>query len=160
MVLHALGDAFAHSFLDERIYEAPDVYVPSPTYGQVVTYPYPLGHAFQGTTPDQISARPDLFADYAVNAMWGLNGGGAGGENAFYLFPMMDAAKQLSGNSDVSVWQMRSLAQKYGYDRSFNPSANEMFTPGTTVQRGGEDLRIPTISEVQKLIDKIKCGCQ
>jgi hypothetical protein len=60
---HALGDAYAHTWVDDT--------------GQRHAYGYPLGHGLDficGVKPDHISQHPELYLDYCRALFWALCG--------------------------------------------------------------------------------------
>ncbi len=61
--VHAFGDSYAHTFLDEA--------------GQRSAYGYPMGHGLDFlfcVKPDHISKHPDLYMDYCAALFWALCG--------------------------------------------------------------------------------------
>lgn len=135
-VAHALGDAFAHTEGD-----GPD----ATAYGG--DYPFgPLGHFFDGSTPDVPSGRPELFRNY----LGVLNQGLGGKMNAGQLAAMTRLLTRKFESDKDRFNAAREMAQGLGYSESFDPSVSESL-----------DRNLPMIDRnaVEKLFGKIEQAC-
>jgi len=65
MLIHALGDAYAHTYVDSiPTLGSPKQLRPNPNYMHERLYPPGFGHFFSGHLPDYIGNNPKKYGDY------------------------------------------------------------------------------------------------
>jgi hypothetical protein len=80
MLIHALGDAYAHTYTDNnKFLGSPRNQRLNPNYGKDVLFPPRIGHFFSGHAPDFIGNNPKKYGEYVdqlYETMQSLNPGG------------------------------------------------------------------------------------
>jgi len=153
VVIHAFGDAYAHSFRD--------------TSGNEALYEYPVGHGSVGTLtdlangtmglgPDMPSRRPKLFAEY-VNALFNALPPGSMPSNSNRLKEIVESLKDLPSHPIIADKILAAkLAAKFDYPRAYRP---ELGMHTTNVPEAADDLGSLTKGMIDQVIALINTAC-
>jgi RHS repeat-associated protein len=136
-IIHALGDAFSHTFYSSRGTQA---------------YGYPVGHGLHGTDPDNIALRQDVYQAY-VSALYEALHQGSG--QVSQVSRLLDHAEQLPVDIDMANVDMGSFVRSnYGYNEEdfewYRPEAGHVTY---------DPLPIPAPAAVQGLFREMKRSC-
>lgn len=130
LLIHALGDAYAHT---------------RGSRGAGTAFEPPLGHSFAPLT-DIPSARPELFSDYIAALNRALGGRMSADQNN----SVAGVLSRKGSNRDEEFLAARRLAVRLGFDSSYRPESGE---------RLDLSLPTLSQSQVQSLMDKINSSC-
>lgn len=166
ILIHALGDAYAHSYVDRyQTLGSPKESRPNPHYGHEVLFAPPFGHFFSGHSPDYIANFPDKYGRYVdqlFDTLTALNAGATPHPDwiATLKAKAGDISKPgvldfiLEGQNEVEVNALLRLPG--GYQESSHYGAYNPDTPAHSV--------LPDKSRTSEfrddLIEKIKNGLQ
>ena len=174
-LLHAYGDAFAHSYRDDnRFILDPNRcprqkgMVPNPHFGERYLYRAPLGHALEGHAPDLVRSDIALFHTYFTNLVQLLNGGPlskAQVEQVRNYLVTLD--EQLSTSSSAENEIFRSYVPRNTYNPDGAPWTDELsrkdFERLLLTHPVSFKVELPSDSQVDALncqIQKASLGCQ
>lgn len=165
LLLHAFGDAYAHSFVD-------------PKTKQEQAYKYPYGHGHAGSDPDFPALRPELYETYVNDLASSLPAGPLAQRPELvsqiirenhYESKVLETDQGLIDdwiqvlaypNRYTPEAAQRDLIQfiidKVGYPNVYRP---ENGTYSDNHPAGADDLGTLSRVRVQQLMDKIKNGC-
>jgi hypothetical protein len=135
-LLHALGDAYAHT---------------KGKRGERGAYPTGLGHGLTGTAPDIPSKRPDLFRDY-LGAVNRALGGNASSQMLDQISGRLTQRAGLLNREKKRRKNARALATELGYIDDFNPTPDAV-----------DNERFPfppTPAEVEAFLKEVQKRCQ
>jgi RHS repeat-associated protein len=159
LVIHAFGDAYAHTTLDDGklvSYGGIAGHGISPTFLGWITNAMGLGNVF-GSNPDQIGNRNSTYRSY-ISALYGvLKTAGGDPSRLGGLESLADTFTRNNSSTEAEIAALRKLAIERGYDSSYAPekSGEERFLPferkiaGTAI----------TVDEIKEVIDIIKKAC-
>jgi RHS repeat-associated protein len=145
LLLHAFGDAYAHTRIDSQ--------------GSEVSYGWPYGHAntpYGGKGPDLPSLRPQLYAQY-VSALFAALPAGKSPQNRLLLEQTRNSPNGLPSNPFAAeTVQIERLIRASGYNRNYRP---ELGLNNENSPTGRDNLSIPSQQLVDDLLQKIKDVC-
>jgi len=171
-LIHALGDAYAHSYYDTHRFlfftspgQIPDPPIPNPNFGKEVLYEAPFGHGRHFSAPDKVLNNVDLYSRYLLDITYTLNDGPLSLEQVKRVNEVIDVIS--SWSSDISLNRenrnFRDLAiTSYNYpDSGYSPETTKAQAKGvlwsTTARKLGYDL--PSERDIWALICRIKNKC-
>ena len=168
MLIHALGDAYAHSYIDWNSWQgSPRQGRPNPDYRQEMLYPPPFGHFFSGHMPDYIGSKPGPYGNY-VDQLYGIYGilsgmNDGGTTHPEWVSALKDQANTFSkpnfvpdflSTKDQNPMEVDALRNLPG---GYNGSAHDYDPDDRTLPRTLPGMeRDPSFRD--KLINKIKNG--
>jgi RHS repeat-associated protein len=164
-LLHALGDAYAHTWVGRNdIYSHRGPVVSGSGAGFTVGYPSLIGHAADGNWPDIIGNRPGLYVNFLDYLQGCLPGGGLKtiqptglrehilGTSPL-LSPVASQDRARSFASDV-------MAMKGGSLGGYRPEKQDAFWLKYANQLGDPlPFVLPSASEIKQFISRIRCSC-
>ena len=148
LLLHAFGDAYAHTYVD-------------PKTGKTEAYEYPYGHAntpYKGNAPDLPSLRPDVYKEY-VNDVFNSLPAGPLPQDPGLINAILQKNEALSKTSDPFAAQtdlIDFIVEQSGYPNAYRPEEGDYYSNPPT---GRDDLGPLDTTRVQRLIDLIKKKC-
>ena len=148
LVLHALGDSYAHTKIDTKT-------------GKLVAYNYPYGHGdepYNGNAPDLPSLRPQLYSEY-INSLFLSLPSGPGSQNIGLVRLISEKNEELAKNPNPMMAQMELISfiiEKSDYPNRYRP---ELGNYDSNHPNGRDDLGPLNHNHVQNLIDLIKKTC-
>jgi RHS repeat-associated protein len=165
-LIHAFGDAYAHSYVDPwRWTGSPKGGHPNPNFGQEVLYNAPWGHGFDGHTPDLVRANPDKFNRYFVDLVTTLNNAPLSPDQQNQVNAFLNAVQNGLANNpnqdESEVFRNIVTQPGYGYPANgYDPDQGGPFRPNAFPNVPNlNDIHLPTEPEIQDLLRRIRRAC-